>query len=533
MSYSHQRPPATRFAPPNPQLLQPIPEASHSDGSSMSNVSHFPVPFAYDCSSVWWPLQRTYGSSPTFVYPDSRPSSRSSVRSDGSLIGGINLGISSAGSTVFDYQTQNNTWIRPRRVVEMQCHSQQNGDMHEHIVLKLSDPTRHKDLWIRFKPYSDPDVGDIAYQEEAFLTPGMALRATLTFEDGIKYEDAVALRAKMSMMFQTPDTNTNRLTRACVFSEMLSLRVGRGMGLCSPQDLCEIWAPQSDSDRRLLGLQWCEKDDDSGVEYLVLHIVGTSDFTSMEDWWVRLERDGAIDQACISRDRDLVVYPGSKQTHLMTFQDGLPFEKVIEVLRSIPNGFSAATEDCWYYASTVAHHLSVAVGDDICECPTEDLCEIWSGDRGSQLHVNRVQWLEEDGGDQIQYMVINVSDTKDSKHGLWVRAEQSPILGGDIGFAYISQNRKHVVRQGSFLIADIIFNDLKFGVVNRILKQITKSNPTTVVVLGDHTPLPAMVIEQLTTATPVPSCYWVEGTPDRFIRPNSRARFPNLSTLSI
>ena len=67
-------------------------------------------------------------------------------------MGGISLSIS-AGSTVFDYK-ENNTWIRPRRVVEMQCHSEQNKDMHEHIVLKLSDPTRHKNLWIRFKPYS-------------------------------------------------------------------------------------------------------------------------------------------------------------------------------------------------------------------------------------------------------------------------------------------------------------------------------------------------------------------------------------------
>lgn len=50
-----------------------------------------------------------------------------------------------------------------------------------------------------------------------------------------------------------------------------------------------------------------------------------------------------IDEACISRNRDLVVHPGSRQTRMMTFQDGLPFERVIDVLRSIPNGFSAAT----------------------------------------------------------------------------------------------------------------------------------------------------------------------------------------------
>lgn len=73
---------------------------------------------------------------------------------------------------------------------------------------------------------------------------------------------------------------------------MLSLHIYHGLGRCSPQDLCEIWAAQPDSDRRLQGLQWYEKDDDSGIEYLVLHVVGTSDFSRMEDWWVRLERDG-------------------------------------------------------------------------------------------------------------------------------------------------------------------------------------------------------------------------------------------------
>lgn len=66
---------------------------------------------------------------------------------------GRDLSISSAGLTEFDYK-EGNTWVTPRRVVEMQCHSEQDGEMHEYIVLKLSDPTRHNDLWIRFKPYS-------------------------------------------------------------------------------------------------------------------------------------------------------------------------------------------------------------------------------------------------------------------------------------------------------------------------------------------------------------------------------------------
>jgi hypothetical protein len=32
------------------------------------------------------------------------------------------------------------------------------------------------------------------------------------------------------------------------------------------------------------------------------------------------------------------------------------------------------------------------VGDDLCECKAEDLCEVWSGERGSQASVNRIQW---------------------------------------------------------------------------------------------------------------------------------------------
>lgn len=60
--------------------------------------------------------------------------------------------------------------------------------------------------------------------------------------------------------------------------------------MCSPQDLCEIWPSMPDSDRRLFGFKWYELADGSGVEYLVLHLEGTSDFMATGNWWVRLER---------------------------------------------------------------------------------------------------------------------------------------------------------------------------------------------------------------------------------------------------
>ncbi|KAF8602644.1 hypothetical protein BDV93DRAFT_607456, partial [Ceratobasidium sp. AG-I] len=101
MSHPRQRVLATHTAPLNTRLLRPTPEAPLGDASSM----------------------QSHGSGPTMVSPDSRPSSRLGIRSEGSLIGGIDIGISSAGSTVFDYQG-NSTQIRPRRVVEMQCHSE-------------------------------------------------------------------------------------------------------------------------------------------------------------------------------------------------------------------------------------------------------------------------------------------------------------------------------------------------------------------------------------------------------------------------
>lgn len=55
-------------------------------------------------------------------------------------------------------------------------------------------------------------------------------------------------------------------------------------------------------------------------------------------------------------------------------------------------------------------------------------------------------------------------------------------VGGDIDSAYVSRNRRHVLRQGSFLLADIVFDELRFGEVNRILKQLSKYGPAMAVV---------------------------------------------------
>jgi hypothetical protein len=85
---------------------------------------------------------------------------------------------------------------------------------------------------------------------------------------------------------------------------MLSLRIGQGVGICGPQDLCEIWPSLPDLDRRLYGFRWYELKDNSGIEYLVLHVGGTSDFTNSGNWWVRLERN---ESKCEPRDIHVVI----------------------------------------------------------------------------------------------------------------------------------------------------------------------------------------------------------------------------------
>lgn len=63
------------------------------------------------------------------------------------------LGISADVSTPFDY-LDGTIRIKPRTVVKMDWYSEREGDRHEYIVLQVSDRVYHKDVWIRFLPYS-------------------------------------------------------------------------------------------------------------------------------------------------------------------------------------------------------------------------------------------------------------------------------------------------------------------------------------------------------------------------------------------
>ncbi|KAG9091037.1 hypothetical protein FRC06_000739 [Ceratobasidium sp. 370] len=225
----------------------------------------------------------------------------------------------------------------------------------------------------------------------------------------------------------------------------------------------------------------------------------------MQNWWVRLERDGATDLAVISRNRELVVTRGSKKTRQIVFQDGILFDNVIQVLRDIPTGFNLATEDCWYYASTLAHRLSAEVGDDFFECPTEDLCEIWSGERGARLFVNRIQWFQ-GSENEPGYLILNVSATKHGRHGLWVRLGQEPLLGGLVDSACVTRNRKRLSRPDPIMMADITFGQLRFGKVTQVLKKLSRS----MLSFNVNPSKSAMTVQEL-TQTPDLDCYWVEG----------------------
>lgn len=87
--------------------------------------------------------------------------------------------------------------------------------------------------------------------------------------------------------------------------------------------------------------------------------------------------------------------------------------------------------DCWYYTSLLAYKLSMEVGDGLGDCPTEHLCQMWSGDYASQLLVNRAQCFKENDGDATEYMLINVSERSQGqdRRGLWVRLEQNATSG--------------------------------------------------------------------------------------------------------
>ncbi|CCO27526.1 hypothetical protein BN14_01506 [Rhizoctonia solani AG-1 IB] len=224
-----------------------------------------------------------------------------------------------------------------------------------------------REIWVRFKPYSGGGVmGDVADSLTPLLGSTVSSRATVTFENGINYEAVIEARATISGMHRLPVNVKTRASHAAELVEMLSLHIGKGLGLLNPQALCEIWPAVPTSDRRLFELEWYEMCDGTGQEFTVLLINGSSKLSSYEI---------VQDEVAISMSKDRVIHPGSELKHKVTFNDGVPFANVVDVLRSIPVGTNPIVEDCWFYTSIIAQKLIMEVGEDVAECSIRDLME--------------------------------------------------------------------------------------------------------------------------------------------------------------
>ncbi|CAE7113343.1 unnamed protein product [Rhizoctonia solani] len=437
------------------------------------------------------------------ISPQSGPDSATTIHRD------INISLMD-GQAHFDY-LRDGELITPRSVREMLWCSEQSVDAHEFIVLRIEDASQNE-VWVRFKAYSGGGVmGDMAYTGAPLLAHTMSPHASITFENGIDYQAVMEVRNKTSRMHKIPADGKDRAFRTAEFVEMLSLHIGKGVGLCMPQDLCEIWPSMPTFDRRLFELCWYELADGSGTEFLVLLIEGSSNLLSGDEWWVRLERVEMSDHAAISTNSNAVIHPGSELKHKLTFNDGMAFEKVIGVLRSVPIGLNAITEDCWYFASTISHKLIAEVGEDIGECSVRDLREFLSGERGSQLLVNRIQSLQEFEAPGIpsEFLLLNISETKYDRHGLWVRLGKS--MGGNEDWASISQNRRRLMSgTNSNLLADLAFEALKFGNVLATLSQMnSEMNAKTTQRRGTYHVIPHEIIKRISQQHS--HVYWIKG----------------------
>lgn len=141
------------------------------------------------------------------------------------------------------------------------------------------------------------------------------------------------------------------------------------------------------------------------------------------------------------------------------------------------------------------------VEDDLCECRAEDLCEIWSGERGAQMLVNRIQCFQPDVGTPPDYLLLNVSLTKHDTRGVWVRLGQTATLGEfdtrngtgrefnisypgrEENWAAISRNRRRLIQADmgspsggiSTMLVDIAFERLKYGEVTSELRKLNRA----------------------------------------------------------
>ncbi|QRV73258.1 hypothetical protein RhiJN_01272 [Ceratobasidium sp. AG-Ba] len=446
----------------------------------------------------------SHNSSPTAisVYGSEHPiNNRRNV-----LFENVELQLSKSGSSAFDYKDGSGEWVRPRAVTEMYWYCEQGGDMNEWFVLKVSDFAHGTAAFVRLRPYEA--LGEATYNSNLAVPHNSSLRATISFDNGIDYYMVISEHLKVFNQYKGLPDAYKRSRSTVAFGEKTTLQINLGTGSCTPHDLCEFWSSMPDSDRRLQSFSWYEQNDDSGTEFIVLHVIGSSNFTAMQEWWVRLERDGSRDTAQISTNKDLVVPSGARKAREVMFGQGIPFAQVIDVLRDIPIGFDLATEDCWYYASTLAHRLSMEVHDDFFECPTEDLFEIWSGVRGAQSTINRVQLYREGSGEGSEYLILNVSTTPNDKYGLWVRFEMLDVLGSSM--AGITRSYRRLLKKHPVMIADITFSGLRFGNVMQKMKMISRNMNNTSASQRGGLSKAASIVQALTTIEDVDH-YWIEG----------------------
>ncbi|QRV88166.1 hypothetical protein RhiJN_16184 [Ceratobasidium sp. AG-Ba] len=433
---------------------------------------------------------------------------------------------------IFDELNNQEKWVRPRKVTEM--HWFAAGE--EWFIFKVVDPVHDATVWVTIRPYES--LGATTNSHNIPKPPKATLRAQISFKTPLEYKDITGAHSKVRNQRRGPrkvsyDLSLARMTAlslpiqfnnarwAAIFAEKVTLLIGDGVVECSPEHLAKIWSPLPNCDRRLKACYWFDHRnmDGSAAEFIVLHIVGSSEFSSAQDWWVRLQRDGcgvalANDVAHISTNKKLIIKDGAERTKDIVFKDGIQFGKVGQVLRSIRPGTDITTRDCRYYASKFVYELSLKVENDCFECRIKDLWEAWSDERGSDLHVNQIQWFKGRPDEDSDYAILNVSTTGD-EYGYWVRWTQEDWIDS-IELAAVSRNRGRLIKPNSIIIADVGFNQLRWHelarVVNAVDGEIELANRS-----GEAMKHSKIVssIERITDYT-IPYDYWVEGDPKEF-----------------
>ncbi|QRW02310.1 hypothetical protein RhiLY_01308 [Ceratobasidium sp. AG-Ba] len=382
----------------------------------------------------------------------------------------------------------------------------------EKWVCPLVDTLHDATVWVTIRPYEP--LGATTHSHNIPKPPKAKLRAQISFKTPLEYKDITSAHPKVPYDLSLARTTAlslpiqfNNARWPAIFAEKVSLLTGDGVAECSPEHLAKIWSPFPNCDRRLKACCWYDHQnvDGSVAEFIVLHIVGSSEFSSAQHWWVRLQRDGSKDIAHTSTNKQLIIKDGPERTKDIVFKH--PVRKRTDI----------TTRDCCYYASKFVYELSLKVENGCFGCRMKDLWEAWSDERGSDLHVNRIHWFKRRPDEASDYAMLNVSTTGD-EYGCWVcwTQEDSVDSTDSIELAAVSRNRGRLIKPNSIIIADVGFNQLRWHelarVVNVVDGEIELANKS-----GEamkHSKI-APAIERITDYT-IPSDYWVEGDPKEF-----------------